>query len=448
AQGGDMRQRMRVQGNDELAEIAADFNAMVDHINDAQQSLAQAGERAEAANRAKSLFLANMSHEIRTPLTAILGFTDLLRDGNDETVPPAQRADAIDTIHNAGNHLLTVINDILDISKIESEKMTVESIETPIVSILLEVENLLTPRAQGKGVTYSTTLDTPIPDRIMCDPTRFRQILMNLAGNALKFTEHGTISISAAQRPHPDGPRLTIDIRDTGSGIDIDIEQNEALFQPFAQANETVTRRYGGTGLGLTISRRLAELMGGSVRLTDTQPGKGSCFRIDLPLKPVPGAKLLHTLQEAATNSGEAQHDIAQQPLHGKVLLAEDGIDNQRLIAFHLRKAGAKVDIAENGRIALDLIETAHATHSPYDLLITDMQMPEMDGYTLTAELRARAYTLPIIALTAHAMPEDRQKCKDAGCDDYATKPIDKALLVKTAEHWLNQAMKKHTAAA
>lgn len=408
--------------------------------------LERAKVQAEAANRAKSAFLANMSHEIRTPLTAILGFTDLLREGNEDTVPPAQRTDAIDTIHNAGNHLLTVINDILDISKIEAEKMTVESIETPIVAILLEVENLLTPRARGKGVTYSTTLDTPIPDRIMCDPTRFRQILMNLASNALKFTEHGTISINAAERQHPDGPRLVIDIRDTGSGIDI--EQNEALFQPFAQANETVTRRHGGTGLGLTISRRLAELMGGSVRLTDPQPGKGSCFRIDLPLKPAPGAKPLNTLKEAATNSGEAQHDTAQHPLHGKVLLAEDGIDNQRLIAFHLRKAGAKVDIAENGRIALDLIETASAAHSPYDLLITDMQMPEMDGYTLTAELRDRGYTFPIIALTAHAMPEDRQKCKDAGCDDYATKPIDKALLVKTAEHWLTRTMDDQRAAA
>ncbi len=401
----------------------------------AAESLRKAQEQAEAANRAKSAFLANMSHEIRTPLTAILGFTDLLRDSAETTGSPAQRADAIDTIHTASNHLLTIINDILDISKIEAEKMSVESIETPIPAILLEVETLLSPRATGKGVHYSTQLSTPLPDRVLSDPTRFRQILMNLAGNAVKFTEHGSITVTASQQERDGKLRLIVDIRDTGRGIAP--EQSETLFNPFEQENETVSRRYGGTGLGLTISRRLAELMGGSVRLIDTEHGKGSCFRIELPLTPLPDAIPVTTLDQVKAKIEDKDRATTSKPLKGRILLVEDGVDNQRLIAFHLRKAGATVEIADNRRIALDLIDAARASRQPFDLIITDMQMPEMDGYTLAQSIRQSGDTVPIIALTAHAMPEDRRKCEAAGCDDYATKPIDKALLVETAARWL-----------
>jgi signal transduction histidine kinase/CHASE1-domain containing sensor protein/ActR/RegA family two-component response regulator len=430
--------RARLDARGKVVELFGTATDVTNEIENAE-SLRRAQEQAESASRAKSAFLANMSHEIRTPLTAILGFTDLLRDTSGSATEQ-QRLDAIATIHNAGNHLLTIINDILDLSKVEAEKMTLETIETPVGEILREVETLLKPRAHGKGIAYTTALEGPIPDRIMSDPTRFRQILMNLTGNAVKFTECGGVTVSASQAHAATGPRLHIEVRDTGSGIAP--EQSQSLFEPFEQANETVTRRHGGTGLGLAICSRLATLMGGSVTLVRTAPGEGSAFRLDLPLTPAPNSTTISRLEDAANPSTQAASSAPSTSLQGRILLAEDGVDNQRLIAFHLRKAGATVDIADNGRIALDRLTQADP---PYDLLITDMQMPEMDGYTLASELRARGDDIPIIALTAHAMPEDRRKCEQAGCDDYATKPIDKEVLVDTAARWLRASRQRHT---
>jgi PAS domain S-box-containing protein len=394
--------------------------------------LQAAQQAAEAANRAKSAFLANMSHEIRTPLTAILGFTDLLRDDKQMASSPEQQQQAIETITAAGRHLLTVINDILDLSKIEADRMTIENIETPLTEVLREVQRLVSPKARGKGVAFVTELLTPVPEQIMSDAVRLRQVLLNLAGNAVKFTEAGTVKV----RVHADqsGPasRLIIDVEDTGSGMTS--EQASKLFHAFAQADETVTRKFGGTGLGLTISYRLAALMGGAVTLERTELGKGSCFRLTLPLTPAPNAETV-TCIDAPTRSS-TQRVIAPQ-LSGSILLAEDGPDNQRLIAFHLRKAGATVQVADNGRIALSMIDQAAAAGKRFDLLLTDMQMPEMDGYTLARTLRQRGDAIPIVALTAHSMAEDRAKCLDAGCDDYTTKPIDKVALISMCARWV-----------
>ncbi len=396
--------------------------------------LREANARAEGASRAKSEFLANMSHEIRTPLTAILGYTDLLRDEPDATDTRAQRAQHVNTIRAAGQHLLTVINDILDLSKIEADRMTVESMDTPVLRVLAEVESLVRPRAAAKGVSLTVALGTPVPDRVLSDPTRLRQILMNLAGNAAKFTQRGHVIVTASATTAQRGPRLVIDIEDTGPGMTP--EQSDRLFSPFNQADTTVTRQHGGTGLGLTISRRLARLMGGDVSLIWSESGKGSCFRLDLPLVPVQGASEVASLDSVRTQA-QAARQQAGPKLAGRILLAEDGADNQRLIAFHLRKAGATVDVADNGRLALQALDQAAARGQPYALLLTDMQMPEMDGYTLARTLRQRGDTIPIVALTAHAMAEDRDRCLAAGCNDYTTKPIDKRMLIATCAKWM-----------
>jgi len=399
--------------------------------------LRDAQHRAEAASRSKSAFLANMSHEIRTPLTAILGYADLLKEEN-HTMPPEKRTETVDTIRRTGEHLLAVINDILDLSKIEAEKLSVEQVDTPLDTILREVVSLFRPRALEKGISLTTKLRTPVPQSIISDPTRFRQILMNMVGNAIKFTERGGVCIEA----HVEGPSkstIVFAVQDTGIGLDD--QQIKALFKPFSQADETVSRKFGGTGLGLTICRRLARFMGGEVKLHHTELGNGTCFRLELPLEVRPGVPTIDRLDVVV--SARKEITVSDQKLSGRILLAEDGIDNQKLISHHLKKAGAIVHIADNGLIALHKIDEANAEGAPYDLLVTDMQMPEMDGYTLASTLRNRGSTIGIVAITAHAMAEDRTRCLDAGCDDYATKPIDKANLIAICQQWMGKTSKK-----
>ena len=393
--------------------------------------LNEAHALAQAANQAKSEFLANMSHEIRTPLTAILGYCDVLRDdGIIERTPP-RRIETIDTIRRAGEHLLAVINDILDLSKIEAGKLETELIETPLPRILMEVDSLIRPRVASGCVQLRTFLETPAPDLILSDPTRLRQILVNLVGNAAKFTEHGSIEMSARVGRSESGDQLLLAVRDTGPGMTI--EQSDRLFRPFSQADSSVTRKHGGTGLGLTICRRLARMMGGDVRLDYSRPGEGTRFVVELPLVETPDSKLVVDLASCSMESEEIR-DGAPTRISGRILLAEDGDDNRRLITFHLVNAGAEVEVAENGELALEMLEGALRADRPFDLLVTDMQMPVMDGYTLAKTLRARDLDIPIVALTAHAMAEDRRKCLDAGCDDYASKPIDKLALLETCQ--------------
>jgi PAS domain S-box-containing protein len=402
----------------------------------AQETLVKALEEAQAATRAKSEFLANMSHEIRTPMTAILGYADFLREDGDMARAPVRRVEIIDTIRSAGEHLMSVINDILDFSKIEADRMMVEKLEAQLPHLLTEVENLVRPQAAEKGLALSLRLDTPLPERMLTDATRLRQILMNLAGNAVKFTEAGSITITAGAETCGDALRLVIDVEDTGCGLTP--EQAERLFAVFTQADSTVTRKFGGTGLGLVISRRLARLMGGDVTLARTEPGRGSCFRVDLPLEPVAGCAIVASL-DAMETEPTPKAVLAAVSLRGRILLVEDGPVNRRLIALHLKKAGADVDVAEHGRIALKMLDKAEAAGNAYDLLLTDMQMPEMDGYTLARTLRARGSTLAIVALTAHTMADDREKCLAAGCDHYATKPIERSTLLATCEYWMGK---------
>lgn len=407
----------------------------------AEQNLIEAHAAAEEANRAKSAFLANMSHEIRTPLTAMLGFAEILGEEDVSLHNLEHRKNITETIKKSGNHLLTIINDILDLSKIEANKMTVEKVETSPLRLLCEVETLMLQSATGKGIILDVSLSNPLPDRIQCDPTRLRQVLLNLVGNSIKFTEAGRIQIKALSICENNRTFLVVDIEDTGMGMSG--EQTERVFSPFGQGDNSMTRIHGGTGLGLSLSRRFARMMGGDVQLLHTEIGRGSCFRMQVPLEPVADANWFVSLEQFKIS---LKGNVPAEPptsskikLVGRILLAEDGIDNQRLIAFHLRSAGATVETADNGRIALEMIECQEAAGMPFDLLVSDMQMPEMDGYSLARSLRESGSKLPILALTANAMSDDEWKCIDAGCDDYTTKPINKSVLLTKCEAWLGK---------
>ncbi|MHC5024242.1 MAG: PAS domain-containing hybrid sensor histidine kinase/response regulator [Planctomycetota bacterium] len=398
-----------------------------------EEALRQARQVAEDASRSKSAFLANMSHEIRTPMTAILGFADLMLETDQSE---QEQVTHLQTIKRNGMHLLSIINDILDLSKIEAGQMDIERIETPLWQIVDDVASLMRVRAADKGLTLDVEFVFPVPRTIQSDPVRLRQILMNLVGNAIKFTETGGIRIlvRAPARDDPD-PVASVEVID--SGIGLTPEQLQRLFKPFSQADSSTTRRFGGTGLGLTISRRLARILGGDIEVTST-PGQGSAFRLTVTTGPLDDVPLIahagEAMIELSAPEGSGGHDADDMsPLeHARILLAEDGPDNQRLISLHLRKAGAEVDVAENGRVAVKQALAAIEAGQPFDLILMDMQMPEMDGYEATTELRRRGYTRPIVALTAHAMSGDREECLEAGCDDYATKPIDRITLIAT----------------
>jgi len=397
-----------------------------------EASLRSARQLAEAANESKSLFLANMSHEIRTPMTAILGFTELLEiDSNSSS--STEVSNAIKTIRSNARHLLSVINDILDMSKIEAGRMTLEKIDFSPLQIVEEVTSLLRPRAIGQGINVVLISDTLLPATIQSDPTRLRQILMNLIGNAIKFTEIGSVAVHTAFFVATN--QIQFRVVDTGVGMTIEQLKIITSFVAFSQADDSTTRQFGGTGLGLRISNTLAQLLGGSIEV-ESIPRKGSTFTVTIPAGSI--RNLVNTQHENALSAvavnavhvtPSSKSEVSEQALAGmKILLAEDGPDNQKLISFHLRKSGAEVTVADNGRIAAELIEKAEC---PFDFILMDMQMPELDGYQATRRLRNDGCGLPIVALTAHAMESDRQKCLDAGCDGYATKPISRHDLIK-----------------
>ena len=397
----------------------------------AEAALQQAKEAAEASSRAKSEFLANISHEIRTPMTAILGYADLMVDPSQG---PSDRLECIHTIRRNGAHLLQLINDILDLSKIEAGKLEVEAIECSPVEIVADVASLMRGRAMEKNLQFDVEYVGPIPRVIRTDPMRLRQILMNLCGNGIKFTQHGGVRILVRLAENADAdndmPRLRFEVIDTGIGMTD--EQLKRLFQPFMQADSSTTRRFGGTGLGLAISKRLAAMLGGDITV-QSMPDKGSRFVLEIETGPLRNVEWIDPVEVETSRhvADDSEHADTPPQLYGlNILLAEDGIDNQRLISFHLRKAGAKVTIAENGRIAVEAALKASEANAPFDVILMDMQMPELDGYGATTYLRYKGYSGPIIALTAHAMKGDREKCLKAGCTDYAAKPIDRNTLL------------------
>ncbi|MBI3861168.1 MAG: response regulator [Planctomycetia bacterium] len=401
----DELERMVTERTRELAELTSALN---------ESKLA-----AEGANRSKSEFLANMSHEIRTPLSSILGYSDLIHE---ECALPLVR-ERTNIIRRNGEHLLRIINDILDLSKIEADRINLERLPASPREIVEEAAAVILPTAISKNLAFSVNQAGPVPETICTDPTRLTQVLVNVLNNAVKFTEFGSVVLNWRLVEAPaEEPRLLFEITDTGIGMTP--SQLAGLFQPFIQADNSTTRRFGGTGLGLTISRKLARLLGGDI-VADSHSGAGTCFSITIATGPLEGVRRLEPAKNVETTA-PVRKPAAPAPagLTGRVLLAEDYPDNQMLLKHILTKQGLEVVIAGDGRTAVDLALSAASDGQPFDLILMDMQMPELDGYEATYSLRKVGYRGTVVALTANAMSHDREKCLAAGCDEYLSKPV------------------------
>jgi len=412
---------------------------------DTEHTLRDACDDAERANAAKSEFLANMSHEIRTPMTAILGYTDVL-DSLDPELDREAVLHARQTIRSNANHLLTIVNDVLDMSKIEAGRMTVESIAMSPRQLVMECAAMMSSSAHEKNLEFNVGFVGPIPSVIISDPTRLRQILVNLIVNAIKFTDEGSVTLNVSC--DRDLQRMIFKVSDTGVGMTEGERDRIARFESFQQADGSTTRRYGGSGLGLRISHKLANMLGGTIDVESTV-NVGSTFTATISTGDLSNVRMIesHPDETSVTTPVSAVRPAGDDsPLEDvRILLAEDGPDNQRLIRFHLERAGATVDVVNNGREALETLRCEQQT-TRYDVVLMDMQMPVMDGYTATAAMREASIDVPVIALTAHAMAGDRQKCLDAGCDDYLPKPIDGSKLVGACVIWSSRRSTAHAA--
>ena len=409
-----------------LQNAKAELEQINSRLIEASDTARQMADAAQKANISKSEFLANMSHEIRTPMNAIIGFSEVLRE---EGLSTDQRR-YIDLIYDSGKHLLDLINDILDFSKIEAGQMDVEISLCDIVELLGGIESLMGQMAKAKNLEFKVVYKNDIPKIIKTDPHRLRQCLINLVSNAVKFTESGSVVIEVAVTKESENHYIRFDIVDTGIGIAE--EKQKTIFESFTQADGSTSRKYGGTGLGLTITKRLVDMLGGKISV-ESVPDNGATFTMEIAA---------NIDDEVATDNNFdntkmadidfAESDEESESFSGTVLIAEDNITNQALVKLMFGKIGLDVVVVEDGKQAIDAAAERH-----FDLIFLDMQMPVMTGYAAAEEFKARGTDVPIIAMTASTSPQDMGKCEQAGCWDYLAKPIEKRCLIEVLKKYL-----------
>lgn len=408
----------------------AELEITILQLNKEIQFRRKSEEQAEAANMAKSFFLANMSHEIRTPMAVVLGFIDVLEKVN---TSEEKKKSIMQIIRRNGTHLITLLDEILDISKIESGQLQIDMSEVSLATEISGVVELLRPRAESKRLKISTHYEEQMPETIFTDAVRFRQILVNIIGNAIKFTDKGSveifvrtelIAVSNSKR------RLRLDIKDTGIGVSP--EYHASIFSPFVQADASISRSHGGTGLGLSISSRLANALGGELRISESDLNRGSTFSVLID----PGWSEKNMIINERVPAKSECIDVLQesQLLNGfQILVVEDNLEMQDLILEFLSAEGAVVTTAGNGKLGIE-----RALESEFDLIVMDIQMPVVDGYQATTHLRAMGYRVPIIALTAYTSKESRDRCMAVGFTDFLSKPVDKKTLIDFSRKWIN----------
>ncbi len=411
--------------------FARQINSSNRQLTETWQEMLKAKEEADKASKAKSEFVSRMSHELRTPLNAILGFAQLLEMDN---LPEHQKT-PVHQINNAGKHLLELINQVLDIAKIEAGKLEIEILSIDLASLLNDTFAISQERITNKGLSFNLNIDNTLPHYVMGDPTRLRQVLINLIGNAIKFTDTGSITLNAMPLPNQ---MVRFEVIDTGIGMG---EQAQSrLFKAFAQADDSITRKYGGTGLGLMLCKEIVEALGGQISVV-SEVGKGSCFWFELPLPPAESQSapsLPLTVETAKAVQTPDRIELAATLESKKILLVEDNPVNQMVASKFLQKLGITPDIANNGQEALDKLKLAS-----YDLVLLDLEMPIMDGYTTISNIRKEENTCDdyrhqlVIAMSANALNEDRQRAFALVVDDYLTKPVNFLLLQETLKKWL-----------